>query len=164
MVFPKDVYERALLPNNRSGNLISINVLEMVCVIVNMTAAIFVCDHDNFDLDSYPVLLNWCDDTAACTWVNKNCKHSMIGRRLGCLFVGLLMGAKIGIQAEWISTHLNVIADDISRLKNENDGDFDYGKLKEIYPILRPCQQFQPSTTLLTMIWDVMLNKAVQIR
>ena len=67
LVFPKDVYERALLPNNKSGNLISINVLEMVCVIVNMAAAIFVCDHNNFDLDSYPVLLNWCDDTAACT-------------------------------------------------------------------------------------------------
>jgi hypothetical protein len=46
----------------------------------------------------------------------------MIGRRLGRLFVGLLMGTKIGIQAEWISTHLNVIADDISRLKNENGG------------------------------------------
>ena len=80
--------------------MISINVLEMVCVIVNMAAAIFVCDHDGIDLSSYPVLLNWCDNTTACTWINRNCKHSMIGQQLGRLFVGLLMGTKIGIQAE----------------------------------------------------------------
>ena len=68
------------------------------------------------------------------------------------------MGTKIGIQAEWISTHLNVIADDISRLKDENNGDFDYAKLKETKetcPILIPCCQFQPPATLLAMIWDV---------
>ena len=70
-----------------------------------------------------------------------------------------MMGANIGIQAEWISTHLNGIVDDISRLKTENNGDFDYAKLNEIYPILNPCCQFQPSTALLTMIWDVLLNK-----
>ena len=59
----------------------------------------------------------------------------MIGRRLSRLFVGLLMGTKIGIQAEFISTHLNAIADDISRWKDEHDGDFDYAKLKETYPL-----------------------------
>ena len=122
--------------------MISINVLEMVCVIVNVAAAIFGCDHDGIDLSSYPVLLNWCNNTAACMWINRNCKHKVVGRQLGRLFVGLLMGTKIGIQAEWISTHLNVISDDISRMKDENNGDFDCAKLKEIYPIRIPCRQF----------------------
>ena len=132
----------------------------MICVIVNMAAAISTCAHDDNDLGSCTVLLNWCKNTATCTWVNKKCKHNIIGQQVGCLCIGLLMGTNIDIQAEWISTHLNVIADDISRLKDENDGDFDYAKLKETYPILIPCRQFQPSTTLLTMIWDVLLNKS----
>ena len=55
----------------------------------------------------------------------------MIGRRLGRLFVGVLIDTKIWIQAEWISTHLNVIADNVSKLKDENDGDFSYAKLRE---------------------------------
>ena len=125
-----------------------------------MAAAIFVCDHDNLDLSAFTVLLNWCNNTTACTWVNKNCKHGMIGRRRGRLLAGLLMRTKIGVQVEWISTYLIFIADDISHLKKESaEGDFDYRKLKESYPILDPCRQFQPSNTLLTVIWDVLLNK-----
>ena len=43
------------------------------------------------------------------------------------------MGTKIGVQAEWISTHLNFIADDISRLKKSNEnGDYDYANLKSL--------------------------------
>ena len=85
----------------------------------------------------------------------------MIGRRLGRLFVGLLMSTKIGVQAEWISIHLNFIADNISCLKKENvDGDFNHAELKQSYPVFAPCRQFQPSIILLTMIWDVLLNKS----
>ena len=161
LVFPDLVIERACLPNNKSGLLISINVLEMVCVIVNMAAAIFVCDHDDIDLATCPMLLNYCDNTAACTWVNDNCKHSLIGRRLGRIFVGLIMGTKIGIQCEWILTYLNYIADDISRLKElDEHGEFDYAELKKTYPILEPCRKFKPSDTLLTMIWDVLLKES----
>ena len=60
-----------------------------------MAAAIFVCDHDDLDLSKFPALLNYCDNTAACNWVDEHCKHSMIGRRLGHLFVGLLMSTKL---------------------------------------------------------------------
>ena len=126
-----------------------------------MAAAIFVCDHDHIDLSKFPVLLNYCDNTAACNWVNEHCKHSMIGWRLGRLFVGLLMSTKIGVQAEWISTYLNFIADDISRLKTESaDGEFDYADLKITYPILESCRQFQTSDSLLGMIWDILLHKS----
>ena len=75
--------DRAYPKNNKSGLLISIKVLEMVCVIVNMAAAISVCNHDGLDLSKFPVLLNYCDNLVACNWVNEYCKYSMIGRRLG---------------------------------------------------------------------------------
>ena len=114
--FSKKVLERALLQNNRKGKLISVNVFEMVCIIVNMAAPISLCDHAGKVLSLYPVLLNWHDNTAACTRINRNCTYNMIGRRYSCFFVGLLLGTKIGIQVEWISTHLNFIADEIWRL------------------------------------------------
>ena len=102
----------------------------MVCVIVKTAAVIVVCDLDGIYSSVYPVLLNGCNITSTCTWINRNCKHSMIGQHwaIYCLFVGLLMGTKIGIQAELVSIHLNVIAGDISRLKDENNKDFDYKK------------------------------------
>ena len=55
----------------------------------------------------------------------------MIVQRLCRLCVGLLMGINIDIWAKWVSTHLNVVTDGISRCKDENDGDFEYTKLKE---------------------------------
>jgi hypothetical protein len=64
-----------------------------------MVAAIFVCDHDNIDLHVFPMLLNWCDSTSACTWVNTNYKHSMSGCHLSQLFVGVLMNKNVGVQA-----------------------------------------------------------------
>jgi hypothetical protein len=161
VVYPAEVLRRARLKNNKQGKLVSINVLEMVCVVINIAAVIHVCHVDGIDLSQHPVLLNWCDSSSACCWVNHKCKYSLIGRRLGRLFVGMLMGTKIGVQAEWISTHLNFIADDISRLQDENeDGDFDYSQLIKTYPILRACRQFQPSDTLLGIIWEIVLNNA----
>ena len=77
------------------------------------------------------MLLKWYDNTTACTCVNRNRKHSMIVQRLCRLCVGLLMGINIDIWAKWVSTHLNVVTDGISRCKDENDGDFEYTKLKE---------------------------------
>ncbi len=112
----------------------------MVCVIVHLSAAIFICDVDGLDLTAHPFLLNFCDNTAACAWVNDRCKHSLIDRRLGRLFVSLLMSTKIGIQAEWIATKDNFIADEILRLrKASKDYEHHYAKLKETYPMLASC-------------------------
>jgi len=162
-VYPDEVIRRAYLPNNKTGLLISINVLEMACVIINLAAAIFICDYDGVDLSKHPVLLNFCDNTAACAWVTDRCKHSLIGRRLARLFVALLMSTKIGIQAEWIASASNFIADEISHLRlasGAKDYEHNYAKLKETYPMLASCCQLQPSDFLLGMIWDVLLNNA----
>ena len=160
LVYPAEVIRRARLPNNKDGQYISINVLEMICVIINFAAVIYVCHVDGINLEDFPLLLNWCDNTSACSWINKKCKDSLIGRALGRLFLGLLMSTKLGIQAEWLPTELNKIADDISRLKGEG-GDYDYSQLLTDHPSLRACRHFQPSDILLTKIWDVVLRNDV---
>ncbi|KAL7525635.1 hypothetical protein ACHAXR_001091, partial [Thalassiosira sp. AJA248-18] len=142
LAFHPDVVLRAHLANNKSKKYISINVLEMLCVCVNLAAAIYIytCWHDSIDLSTSPVLLNWCDNASATCWVNKRCKNSLIRRALGRFFCGLLMSTKIGIQARWLSSEENVVADDISRLKNNNEGEYDYSQLLVDHPSLKSCR------------------------
>jgi len=120
--YPVEIVARATLVNNKEGKYISINVLEMVCVIVNYTAAIYVGWHDGIDLGHLPAILNWCDNTSACRWINTRCKESLIGRALGCFFCGMIVGTALGLDADYISMHANEVADDISRLKRSSDG------------------------------------------
>ena len=134
--FTPEIVRRAALPR-RNPQRISINVLETVVVIINYAAAIYVGHADGLSLADFPVLLNLCDNTSACSWINKRCRDSLIGRRLGRLFAGLLLNNALGIQAEWLSTHANVIADDVSRVKKQDGGQFDYSLLLSRYPELQ---------------------------
>ena len=127
--YPTEIVARATLANNKGGKYISINVLEMACVIINYAAAIYVCWHDKIDLGHFPTVLNWCDNTSACKWINTRCKESLIGRALGRFFFGMIMGSALGLDADYILTHENVVADDISRLKRSSDGQYDHSKL-----------------------------------
>jgi hypothetical protein len=85
--YPAEVVERATLANNKGSKYISINVLKMVCIIVNYAAAIYACWHDGIDLSHFPTILNWCDNTSACSWINTHCKESLIGCTLGRFFL-----------------------------------------------------------------------------
>jgi len=158
--YPTEIVARATLANNKGGKYISINVLEMVCVIVNYAAAIYACWHDGIDLGHFPTILNWCDNTSACRWINTRCKRSLIGRALGSFFCGMIMGTALGLDADYISTHANVVSNDILRLKHSSDGQYDHSKLLTDHPLLCSCHTFQPSKSLLTMLWDIMLNSA----
>jgi len=127
--------------------------------VINFAAAIYACHVDDIDLSNYPVLLNWCANKAATCWVNVRCKSSMIGRNLAKISIGLLMGTNLSIHAGWLSTKLNVIADNVPRLEDA-DGNYDYSQLIVDHPSLINCCQFQPSPILLGMILDVLLNNA----
>ena len=150
--FWDDIYQRACLPDNKTKRLVSINVLEMVCVIINYAAVIYICWLDGINLDTYPVLMNGCDNSSATSWVNSRCKTSLLGRELGIFFSGLLMGTKIGINAQWLDTHSNFLADAISRLNAKENG-YNYEELLTEFPQLRSCRRFQPSRTLLGLIY-----------
>ncbi len=70
------------------------------------------------------------------------------------------MGSALGLDADYISMHANVVADDILHLKRSSDGQYDHSKLLSDHPLLCSCRTFQPSKSLLTMLWDIMLNNA----
>ena len=70
--------------------------------------------------DCFPVLLNWVENTSAVRWTNHACKKSEAGKALGRLFCAMLIDSPLGVNAKWLSTDLNVIADDISRVKQDS--------------------------------------------
>ena len=158
--YPPEIVRKAQLKNNKHGDYISINALEMMCVIINYAAAIHICHLDAVDISHAPTILNWCDNTSAVSWINTRCKDSLAGRALGRLFCGLLMGSTIGLCTDWISTTQNVIADDVSRVKRSaEDGKYDFSQLLTDHPSLRSCRLFQPSELLLSMFWEILLTK-----
>mmetsp|Transcript_38437 Transcript_38437/g.92017 ORF Transcript_38437/g.92017 Transcript_38437/m.92017 type:complete len:864 (+) Transcript_38437:1-2592(+) len=158
--FSDEIVRRASKGRQRDHTYISINVLETVVVIVNYAAALCACHVDGVNVSACPVLLNYCDNTSACSWINKKCRDSLLGRRLGRVFAGLMWGREIGVQCEWLSTHDNEIADRISRVKHES-GAFDYSLLLAEFPQLQCCRTFHPSETLLSMISNVLEGDAL---
>jgi hypothetical protein len=153
--YPAKVVEWVPLTNNKGGKYISINVLEMVCKIINYAAAIHACWCDKNNLGHFPTILNWCDNTSACSWINTRCKESLIGHALGCFFCGMIMRSALGLDADYILTHANVVADDILRLKRSFDGQYDHSKSLPDYPLLCSCRTFQPSDSLIMMLWEM---------
>lgn len=156
--FPSDVEARARLPSATSKGFICINCLETVVIIINLAAAIVVCATDGLDTSYIPILLNYCDNTSACSWVTKRCRGGLIGRALGRLFMGLLLSTDIGIQAEWLSTTDNKLADLISRFTGQNI-DYDFSRLIVDYPQLKVCRRFVPSASLLKLLHSTLLGR-----
>jgi hypothetical protein len=159
--WPKQIYKRTkiFITNNKDGNLISINVLEFIAIIINYAAAITAIELDGCD-DPFPVLLNMADNTSSIRWTNFACKSSLAGRALGRLLCMLLVNSRLGINANWLSSEANIIADDISRVNKSNDKtDYNFSHLKQTYPQLAKCRSFQPSPELLSLIWQAVLTK-----
>ena len=98
------------------------------------------------------------DNISAKNWTTHTCKKSIIGRALARFFCGLLLCSDVGINATWISTVANKIADEILRIKKSAHDPFsfqyDFAKLQQDHAELRHCRFFQPSHELLSMIWD----------
>ena len=164
--FPEAVMRLTLrhLTDNRDSNLISINVLEFLTVIVDYCAAYTVITTEHFTDDPHPVLLSMADNTSADSWTTHTCKSSILGRLLAKFFCFLLIDQKLGINSGWISTDNNFIADEISRLKKLQSSSskhfsFDYSTLQQKYPQLKNCRFFQPSQSLLSCLWDILLHK-----
>jgi hypothetical protein len=171
LTFPENVIHRTLLhlENNKDETFISINCLEYVTIIINYCATIVKFANCKINDDPYPVVLCVTDNTSALNWTLHTSKKSIIGRALARFFCGLLIGSRIGINAKWISTIENVIADKISRLKENFNSDssvsqspsstYNYSKLKQEHEELKVCSFFQPSPKLLSLIWEILLTQ-----
>lgn len=169
LAFPPEIVHRTLihLRDDSAGNLISINALEFVTVILNYCATRSIISESNlFADDPFPVILCMTDNTSALNWVNHRCKGSLLGRALGRLFVGLLMDSPLGINAAWINTHDNEVADGLSRYKScsENVANgyptFDYSLLKQKYKkTLSECRLWLPSSRLISLVYTVLTTR-----
>jgi hypothetical protein len=60
------------------------------------------------------------DNTSALNWTLHTSKKSIIGRALARFFCGLLIGSNVWVNAKWISTTENVIADKLVAPKDFN--------------------------------------------
>ena len=168
--FPLEIMERTLLhlKNDKDDNFISINCLEYTTVIINYCAAITAMKENSFDysIDPHPVILSVTDNRSANRWTTHTAKKSVVGRALARLFYALLIDSPLGINSKWIETNENIIADDISRIRKESANEdsphlqsYNYSLLKQKYPALTHCRFFQPSPELLSMIWNICLDR-----
>ena len=169
LLFPKEVVERTLLhlKDNSNRMFISINCLEYVTIILNYCASLVVFESCKVNNNLHPVLLCVTDNTSALNWTLHTSKKSTIGRALARFVCGLLIGSKVGINAKWISTIKNMIADKILRFrevfKNTNSDSpsslptNNYAHLQQEHKELKVCSFFHPSHKLLSLIWDILL-------
>ncbi len=166
--FPKHIQEHTLLflTNDKDGSFISINCLEYVTIIINYCASVCAFGNGKMTDDPHPVVLCITDNTSALNWTLHTCKKSTIGRALARFFCGLLIDSNVGVNAQWISTTDNIIADEISRMKSDSSNThhsslnmFDFSTLQQKFQELTHCRFFQPSQELLSMIWEILLTK-----
>jgi hypothetical protein len=164
--FPKEVVERTLLhlKNNSDETFISINCLEYVTIIINYCASKVAFKSQKVTNDPHPVVLCITDNTSTLNWTLHTSKKSIIGRALARFFCGLLIGSNVGVNAKWISTIKNVIADKISRLKSTNPTSspsptYNYSNLQQEHKELKACSFFHPSPKLLSLIWEILSTR-----
>ncbi len=113
--FPDKIVAKTLLhlKNDLEQNFVLINVLEYVTVILNYCGALTAyLEHGPIE-DPHLVVLCITDNISAKNWTTHTCKKSIIGQALTCFFYGLMIGSQVGINAKWISTTANKIADKI---------------------------------------------------
>ncbi len=154
------------LKNNSDKTFILINCLEYATIILNYHASLVVFATRKVNGDPHPVVLCITDNTSALNWTLHTSKKLIIGRALARFFCSLLIGSNLGVNAKWISTIKNVIADKILRLKeviNTNSNSpssfptYNYANLQQEHVELRACSFFQPSHKLLSLIWEILL-------
>ena len=144
--------------NNKEGKLISINVLEFATVIISY-AAISLFFKENMDPSNpFPTALIFADNTSAESWAIIGCKRSPMGRALGRLLCALLINNPVGLALDRVSTHDNIIADKISRLKKEKDSLKFFTSLVSSHPQLRTCRRFIPNPELISAISEALLQ------
>ena len=144
---------------NKNGRLISINALEFATVIINYAAITLYFRENEDPTNPFPTALVFADNTTAeSSWAIKGCKNSPLGRALGRLLCAILINNPVGLSLDRVSTHANVIADKISRLKSEKDSLKFFESLASSHPQLRTCRRFIPSPELISAISEALLQ------
>lgn len=159
--WPEDVRRHTLrfVKNNDANTLISINALEYAALIINYVASTHYFHNHEDPSDPYPSVLLYADNTTAESWLRKSCKNSFIGRALGRLQCALMINNPVGINVDHVTTKDNVVADRISRIKQDTDAIPDFQSLLQDFPQLNSCTRFHPSAELISFVMDALLRK-----
>lgn len=157
----REIRQRTLpqLKDNKTRTLIDINVLEYAGIIITYAASCY-CIHQEQPnlLPTHPVILCQGDNTASESWATKGSKHSPGGRALGRLQCALMINNPIAIKTAHISTHDNIIADELSRIPTESHTSLHYARIKQAHPVLAGCRRFIPSSDLTFAITAAILR------
>ena len=154
--FDAEITRRATGTDVSKRERIPINALKMVALTLNIAAAICACDQDEKDLDGYPVLMNVCDDLSAGAWLNFRCKTSLMGRAMGRVLIGLLMGTNLGIQGDKAPDGAFKDQDAVKELARGQLSS--HNTFLTHLPNRSSLRTFQPSSILLGMIWETLLR------
>ncbi len=164
--FPDEVVAQTFLhlKNDPSQNFVSINVLEYTTIIINYCGALTVYLEKGHEEDPHPVVICIINNVSAKNWTMHTSKKSIIGRALAHLFCRLTIDLDVGINANWIATETNKIADAISRVKKSHTSTstsfhYDFSKIKQDHADLKHCRFYHQSQELLSLIWKTMLTQ-----
>jgi hypothetical protein len=155
------------LKDNSDESFISINCLEYFTIIVNYCASLVAFATQKVNDDPHPVILCVTNNTSALNWNQHTSKKSRIRQALARFFCGLLIGSNVGVNAKWISTVENEIADKILRLKKLTSTDpksssthhtYNCANLQKEHKELKACNFFQPSHKLACLLLDILLT------
>jgi len=150
-----------------SGGFVSINLLEYVTIIISYAACVIQLQNMHNDLPHpNPTLLIESDNTTAVSWTRKAASSTPAGKQLAFLLTSIMVkNQHIGLSSTHISGIENTVADEISRtpsLSSQHSLFSSLSSLRQKYPQLKGSQQFLPSPSLLSTIWDALLLKTVQ--
>ena len=149
---------------NRTGEIISINVLEYATAIITYAAATVAFAEMKAKKETtltHPVLLNRIDNTSADTWTMKACTSSVQAKALARILSSIMINNPIGLNSEHLAGVLNIIADKLSRDLKTNTESFDFAKLQQEHPELRNCRRFHPSVELLSALSNAVLSNSI---
>jgi hypothetical protein len=162
--FPDKVVAQMLLhlKNGASQNFVLINVLEYVTIIIIYCGALTAYLEDGHEEDPHPVVLCVTNNVSAKNWTMHMSKKSIIGCALARFFCGLMIGLDVGINAKWIATETNKIADATLRLKKSHTSTstsfhYDFSKFKQDHADLKHCCFYHPRQELLSLIQKTMM-------
>ena len=145
--------------NNKDGKLISINVLEYAALLINYAGAYHYYLHNPDPEDPFPQVLFYADNTASESWMVKACNSSLIGRALSRLQCAMMINNNVGIRTDHVTTVANIIADKLSRIKQESNCMRGFLSVVQEFPALAGCKRFHPSAELISHIMDAISQK-----
>ncbi len=135
----------ALTPQGQFRQVFHLDQLSWICDHYTELLCITHCVcHTKINDNPNPIVLCVTDNTIALNWTLHTTKKLIIGRALARFFYGILIGSRVGINAKWISTTNNKIANKILRLKatnspSTNSFTYDYSNIQHEHEELKAC-------------------------